>query len=80
MLWPDFRFLHEDFTGSDFPWLLVGALLALVVIYAIAIEAALILDAPHRLRSRVRWPADVSDSTIRQSPTQVDFVGSDTPI
>jgi hypothetical protein len=33
--WQSFRFLR-DFSGRDFAWLLIGALLALVVFWAIS--------------------------------------------
>jgi hypothetical protein len=35
MRWHDFRFL-QDFSSRDFAWLLIGALLALVVFWAIS--------------------------------------------
>jgi hypothetical protein len=34
--WRDFRFLHNDFTGRDFTWLVIGVLLAVVVTWALA--------------------------------------------
>jgi hypothetical protein len=78
MSWRDFRFLHGDFMGIGSVWLLIGVLLAFVVISALATEAALILESPHRPRSRARWPVDLSESAIPESPGQANLVGSDT--
>jgi hypothetical protein len=36
MCWRDFRFLNGGFTGRDFAWLLIGALLAVVLIWALS--------------------------------------------
>jgi hypothetical protein len=55
--WHDLGFLRGDFTGSNFAWSLIGVLLAVVVIYVLAAEAALALNAPPRLQSRARLPA-----------------------
>ena len=72
MLWHEFKFLHGDFTGNGFVWVLIGVLLAFVGIFALAMEAALVLDAPHRLQSRASWPVDVSESTVTVSPSQAE--------
>ena len=45
MSWHEFKFLHGDFSGNGFVWLLIGVLLAFVVISALAMQAALVLDA-----------------------------------
>ncbi len=79
MLWHDFRLLLGDLTGNSFVWLLIGVLLAFVAISAVAIEAALVLDAPHRLRSRASWPVDVSASTVTVSPSRANLDDSGTP-
>jgi hypothetical protein len=42
MRWHDFRFLHGHFRGGEIAWLLIGALLAVVAIWAL-------------LRRRRRW-------------------------
>lgn len=36
MHWHNFRFLHNDFTGRDFTWLMIGVLLAVVVFWALS--------------------------------------------
>jgi hypothetical protein len=77
--WHEFKFLHGDFTDSDSVWLLIGCLLALVAISALAAQAALVLNAPHRLQCRVRSSADVSGSTVAVSPSQANLDGSGTP-
>lgn len=79
MSWHEFKFLHGDFTGSGFVWLLIGVLFAFVVISALAMEAALVLDAPHRLLSRASWPVDVSESAVTVSPSQANLDNSGTP-
>jgi len=79
MLWHDFRLLFGDLTGNGFVWLLIGILLAFVVISALAMEAALVLDAPHRPQSCARWPVDVSESTVTVSPSRANLDDSGTP-
>jgi hypothetical protein len=76
MLWHDSRLLPGDFS---FVWLLIGVLLAFVVISALAMQAALVLDAPHRLLSRASWPVDVSESTVTVSPSPANLDDSGTP-
>jgi len=77
--WHDFRSFLGDFMGSGAVWLLIGFLLAIVVISALAMEAALVLNAPHRLQSRATWPEDQSESTVTVSPGQANLDGSGTP-
>jgi LPXTG-motif cell wall-anchored protein len=36
MRWHDFRFLHGNFRGGDFAWLLIGMLLVGVSIWALS--------------------------------------------
>jgi hypothetical protein len=62
--WPDLRFLHGDFTGGDSVWLLLGLLLAVVVISALAVDMALVIDAPHRYRSGTGRSEDVPEIEI----------------
>ena len=76
MLWHDSRLLPGDFS---FVWLLIGILLAFVVISALAMEAALVLDAPHRPHSRASWPVDVSESTVTVSPSRANLDDPGTP-
>jgi hypothetical protein len=78
MSWHEFKFLHGDFTGNDSVWLLIGVLLAFVAISALAMEAALVLDAPQRIRSRARWPVNVSESTAPVSPSPANLDDSGT--
>jgi hypothetical protein len=78
MSWHDFRLLLGGLTSNRFAWLLIGVILAVVAISALAIEAALVLNAPHRLRSRVSWPVDASESKGPASPSQANLVGSGT--
>jgi len=77
--WHDFRLLLGALTGSGFVWLLIGVLLAFVAISALAMEAALVLDAPHRLQSRASRPVDVSESTATVSPSRANLDDSGTP-
>jgi hypothetical protein len=79
MSWHDLRLLLAKLTSSGSVGLLIGLLLALVVISALAIEAALVVNAPHRLQSRARWPADASEAAVAESPGQADLDGSVTP-
>jgi hypothetical protein len=80
--WHEFKFLHGDFIRSDSVWLLIGCLLALVAISALAAQAALVLYAPHRLQCRVGWPVDNSESTVTVSPSQAirDGLGTSTEL
>jgi hypothetical protein len=68
--WLEFRFLHGDFTGSDTVWLLIGFLLALAAISALATQAALALDAPYRLQGRARWSVEVCEPASSVSASQ----------
>jgi len=78
MSWQDFRLLLGDLTSNGFAWLLIGVILAAVAISALAMEAALVLNAPCRLQSRASWPVDVSESTVPDSPDQASLVDSGT--
>lgn len=78
MSWHEFKFVHGDFMGSGFVWLLIGFLLAIVVISALAVEAALVLHAPNRLQTRFTWSVDVPESTATVSPSQANLDGSGT--
>ena len=78
LTWHEIKLLHSDFTGGGFVWLLIGFLLAIVVISALAAEAALVLHAPHRVRSRASWPADVPESTVPVSPSPANLDDSGT--
>jgi len=79
MLSYDFRLLLDDLTGNGYVWSLIGISLAFVAISALAMQAALVLDAPHRLQSRARWPADVSESPALVSPSPANLDDSGTP-
>jgi hypothetical protein len=79
MLWHDFRLLLGDLTGSGFVWLLIGILLVFVVICALAMQAALVIDAPHRLQCRASWTVDVTESTVTVSPSPANLDDSGTP-
>jgi hypothetical protein len=79
MTWHVSNILHGDFTDSGSVWLLIGVILTVVAVFALAMEAALILDAPHRLRCRVRWPVDLTESTVTESPNRENLDGSGGP-
>jgi len=79
MLWQEFKFLHGDFSDGSSIWLLIGFLMAILVISAVAAEAALILRTPNWLHSRADWPADDSESTSTMSQMHENLDGSDTP-
>jgi hypothetical protein len=76
--WLDFKFLHGDFTGRDSVWLLIGFLLALAAISALATQAALALDAPYRLQGRARSPVDVCEPAAAVSAMPAAIDGSST--
>lgn len=76
--WHDIKSFPGDFNGGGAVWLLIGFLSAIVVLSALATEAALVLHAPHRLQSRARWPVSLSGSTIPESPGQTSPIGSGT--
>jgi hypothetical protein len=76
--WHDFRSFLGDFTGGGSGWSLIGFLLAIMVLSALATEAALALHAPYRSQSRARWPIDVPESAVPESPGQTSPVGSGT--
>ncbi len=76
MNWHGFKFMRGAFTDGGSAWWLIGVILAVVAIIVIAMEAALFLDAPHRLQCRAGWLADVPEST--PPPSQVNLDGSGT--
>jgi hypothetical protein len=76
MSWHDIRLFLGDVTSGGSVWLLIGFLLAIVVLSALTSEAALVLHAPCRLRSRARYPVNLSESSTPQSPGQESPVGS----
>jgi hypothetical protein len=78
MSWHDIRLFPGDVTGNGSFWLLVGVLLAFLVLSALATQAALVLEAPHRPRSRTRWPVNLPRSSTPESPGQESSVGSGT--
>ena len=78
MSWQDFRLLLGDLTGNGFAWLLIGVILAVVAISALAMEAALVLNAPCRLQPRASWPVDVPESAVPVSPAGRTWFGSGT--
>lgn len=78
--WQDTRPILSDFTGGGAVWLLVGMFLAFVLISALAMDAARVLHAPQRLRSRARRPVDFSESTNPELPGQATSVGAGTRI
>ncbi len=65
--WRDFRLFLGGFADSGAIWLLIGFLLAIVVLSALATDAALVLHAPHRLQARTKRPVDLSESSIPSS-------------
>jgi hypothetical protein len=67
ILWHDSKILHRSFIDIGPVWLLVGFLLAIVLISALAAEAALVLRSRERIRTRFRWPDDLSEFTIPTS-------------
>jgi hypothetical protein len=73
--WHDIRLWLSDLTGGGAVWLLILVFLAFVVISVLAMDAALVLHAQHSFRSRARWPADLSESTIRESTGKVNSDG-----
>ena len=79
MSWHEFKFLHGDFAGGGFVWLLIGFSLAIVVISSLAVDAALVLHAPDRLQSRITWSVDASESTVTVSPSQAKLDDCCTP-
>jgi hypothetical protein len=79
MHWRNLQLFFGDFTGGGFVWLPIGLILAVVAISALAMDASLVLNAPHRLQSRVRWAVDVSESTVIVSPSQANLDGPGTP-
>lgn len=76
--WHDFRIFVGDFTGGGSVWLLIGFLLAIMVLSALATEAALVLHAPHRLQFRAKRPVNLSESTAPESPGQANPIASGT--
>jgi len=79
MFRPDFGFLKIDFTGNGFVWSMIGAILAVVGISALGIDAALVLNAPPRLQPRVRWPEVASETRATMSPSYASPDGSSSP-
>ena len=77
--WRQFKSLDGDFTDIGSVWLLIGFLLAIVALSALAAQAGLVLHAPRRSRSRASWPADVSESAVPVPPGQAKLDGPGTP-
>jgi hypothetical protein len=78
MFWPEFRFLRGNFMGIGYVWLLIAAIVVLLVISAVVVDAALLPNNPYRLNPRADWPIDVSESTATESPSQANLNGSST--
>jgi hypothetical protein len=79
LIWHEFKFLHGSFADIGSVWLLIGFLLAIVVISAVAAQAGLVLHAPIRRRSRAGWPADFSEAMVPVPPGQAKLDDSGTP-
>lgn len=62
--WQATKLLSGNFADTGSVWLLIGVIVAVVAIFALAMQAALFLDAPQRLKCRVRWPGDTPESTV----------------
>jgi hypothetical protein len=78
LLWHDSRILHRSLTDIGTVRLLIGFLLAIVMISALAAEAALVLRSRERIRTRIRWPDDLSESAISVSQAQAELDDSGT--
>jgi hypothetical protein len=68
--WHDFRRFLSDFTVSGAVWLLVGFFLAIAALSVLALQATLVLHAPHRRRFRSKWTGDVAELTISEMPVE----------
>ncbi len=79
MSWHEFKLAYGKFTDSDSVWLLIGFLLAIALISALAAEAGLVLHAPHRFRSRASGPVDTPESTVTVLPDKANLDGAGTP-
>jgi hypothetical protein len=77
--WQAIKFVPGNFTDTAAVWLLIVVIVAVVAIFALAMQAALFLDAPHRLGCRAGWFANVPESTAAMPPSQVNLDGSGTP-
>ena len=77
--WHQFKVLDGNLTDIGSVWLLIGFLLAIVVLSALAAQVGLVLHAPHRCRSRASWPADGSGSSVTVPPSQANLDGPGTP-
>ncbi len=81
MRWPEFRFLRGNFMGIGYAWLLIAAILAVLavlVITALVVDAVLLLKNPYRLHSRADWFIESSESTVTESSSQANLNGSST--
>ncbi len=72
--WRAIKLSSADFTNTGSVWLLIGVIVAVVAIFALTMQAALFLDAPHRLQCRAKWPGDIPVSTVAAAP---DHASSD---
>ena len=72
--WQAIRFLQTDFTNAGFVWLLIGVIVAVVAIFALAMQTALFLDAPQRLKCRVKWSGDVSELNGSARPGKLGWI------
>jgi hypothetical protein len=68
--WHDFWLFLNDFTVSGAVWLLVGFFLAIAALSVAAMQATLVLHAPHRRRFRPKWTPVVAQSTISEMPVE----------
>jgi hypothetical protein len=64
--WHDFRLFLSDFTVSGAVWLLVGFFLAIAALSVMAMQATLVLHAPHPRRFRVKWTPEVAQPTMSE--------------
>jgi hypothetical protein len=49
---------------------LVGFFLAIAALSVLALQATLVLHAPHRRRFRSKWTGDVAELTISEMPVE----------
>jgi len=68
--WHDFLLFLSDFTVSGAVWLLVGFFLAIAGLSVLAMQATLVLHAPHRRQFRIKWTPEVAQSTISKMPVE----------
>ncbi len=68
--WHDLRLFFSNFTVSGAVWLLVGFFASISALSVLAMQATLVLHAPHLRQFRAKWTPDIAKSTMPEIPVE----------